>query len=169
VGEHDDKPIVERAIELMVYAPIGLAMFARDVGPTLLGQFVERGKARVDELQKQVENQVLQARIMGQFAVAEGERRIKREVEQRFGREDPVPAPRVEAHPAAPTRASGNGSRPKADASGLPIQDYDELSASQVVARLAGLSGEELDAVRVYEESQRQRRTILTRIEQLTA
>lgn len=169
MGEHDDKPIVERAIELMVYAPIGLALFARDVGPTLVGQFVERGKARVEELQKQVEGQVLQARIMGQFAVAEGERRIKREVEQRFGREEAIPAPRIAAYPAAPASMNGNGSRPKADASGLPIQDYDELSASQVVARLAGLSSAELDTVRAYEESQRQRKTILTRIEQLTA
>lgn len=51
----------------------------------------------------------------------------------------------------------------------LAIPGYDALSASQVVERLAGLSGEELDAVRRYEAGHRRRRTILGKIEQLSA
>ena len=50
----------------------------------------------------------------------------------------------------------------------LAIPGYDALSASQVVERLAGLSGEELDAVREYEAGHRRRRTILGKIEQLS-
>jgi len=57
----------------------------------------------------------------------------------------------------------------RADASGLAIPDYDELSASQVVERLDGLSTAELAAIRAYEESTRGRRTILGRIDALSA
>lgn len=49
----------------------------------------------------------------------------------------------------------------------LAIPGYDSLSASQVVQRLAGLSGDELAAVRSYEEAHRGRRTILNRVNQL--
>jgi hypothetical protein len=50
----------------------------------------------------------------------------------------------------------------------LAIPGYDALSASQVVERLAGLSGDELAAVRRYEAAHRRRRTILGKIEQLS-
>ena len=54
---------------------------------------------------------------------------------------------------------------PSSDA--LPIPDYDELSASQVVERLEGLDRESLDAVRRYESEHRGRNTILGKIAQL--
>ena len=54
--------------------------------------------------------------------------------------------------------------RPTAD---LAIPGYDTLSASQVVQRLSGLSEGELEAVRVYEEAGRHRKTILTKVAQL--
>ena len=43
----------------------------------------------------------------------------------------------------------------------LAIPDYDSLAASQVVPRLAGLTADELEAVRAYEAAHRARRTIL--------
>jgi hypothetical protein len=49
----------------------------------------------------------------------------------------------------------------------LAIPDYESLSASQVVPRLAGLTPEQLEAVRRYELAHRHRRTVLGRIEQL--
>jgi hypothetical protein len=49
----------------------------------------------------------------------------------------------------------------------LSIPDYDELSASQVVQRLPGLSADELEAIRAYETRGRGRRTILGKIDQL--
>ena len=54
------------------------------------------------------------------------------------------------------------------DAASLPIPDYDELSASQVVERLDGLAPDELDAVRAYESAHRGRNTILGKLAQLT-
>jgi hypothetical protein len=49
----------------------------------------------------------------------------------------------------------------------LAIPGFDTLSASQVVQRLDGLSRSELVAVRTYETSNRGRRTILSRVDQL--
>jgi hypothetical protein len=54
-------------------------------------------------------------------------------------------------------------------ASELAIPSYDSLSAPQVVRLLAGLSREEIEAVRRYEAATRGRRTILARAEQLLA
>jgi hypothetical protein len=74
----------------------------------------------------------------------------------------------------AGSAASGNASSgdlpsepPAPDAAGLAIPGYDSLSASQVVQRLDGLSGDELAAVGEYESAHRARRTVLTRVSQL--
>ncbi|MET0728609.1 MAG: hypothetical protein ABWZ76_09970 [Acidimicrobiales bacterium] len=50
---------------------------------------------------------------------------------------------------------------------GLAIPDYDGLSASHVVNRLAGLSPAELESVRAYEVANRGRKTILSKVAQL--
>jgi hypothetical protein len=57
------------------------------------------------------------------------------------------------------------GGQPGDDA--LPIPSYDQLAASQVMARLAGLDAADLDRIEAYEQAHRARRTILARISQL--
>jgi hypothetical protein len=52
---------------------------------------------------------------------------------------------------------------------GLPIADYDGLSATQIIDRLDGLSRGALERIRVYELAHRARRTILATINQLTS
>jgi len=78
------------------------------------------------------------------------------------------PAPAARATKTA-RRPSGSPARPAArgSAADLPIRDYDELSASQVVSRLTGLTPAELQAVRAYEEGSRGRRTVLVAIDRL--
>jgi hypothetical protein len=51
----------------------------------------------------------------------------------------------------------------------LPIDEYESLAASQVVARLPTLRRDELEAVRAFEAGHRGRRTILGKIDQLLA
>jgi hypothetical protein len=72
----------------------------------------------------------------------------------------PAASSPVTAPVAAPAAA-----RPAASALAIPA--YDTLSASQVVQRLAGLSSDELEAVRAYEAGGRARKTILNKVEQL--
>ena len=51
----------------------------------------------------------------------------------------------------------------------LPIEEYESLAASQVVARLPTLTTAELEDVRAFESAHRGRRTILGKIDQLLA
>jgi hypothetical protein len=68
---------------------------------------------------------------------------------------------------AAPAAGAAATSATAPEVESLPIPDYDELSASQVIERLEGLDAESLDAIRAYESSHRGRNTILGKIAQL--
>ncbi len=229
------KTPLETLLELGLYAPLGLALAARDSLPDLIA----RGR-------QQVTSQVALAKMMGQYAVKEGEKDLRKRVEdvsQTLSSLGILPAPNPTPGSAAPAPgtvptpppettgvatdgpSSTNGSAPStngkaspagsgssgpgattattsattgaatsaAAADGTPeakakahakaqeqpdtpvvrsradlaIPGYDTLSASQVVQRLAGLSPDELEAVRDYESGTRGRRTILSKIGQL--
>lgn len=156
----------EQLLDLLVYAPLGLLLEARDLVPKL----ADKGRQRMG-------GQVTVARMIGELAVRQGQRRAER-VMQRLreqpprpaspgrGSEEPANGHRPSAASAAATPSSA-ASPPTGDASSLAIPGYDTLSASQVVPRLEGLSVEELEAIRAYEEGTRARKTVLTRIDQL--
>jgi len=75
-------------------------------------------------------------------------------------------APPPAHEPPVPPDAAWRADVPASDS--LPIPDYDELSASQVVMRLDGLDRDSLEAIRRYETDHRGRNTILGKIAQLT-
>lgn len=68
---------------------------------------------------------------------------------------------------AGSASTNGAAAEPSPRVQELAITDYDSLSASQVVTRLAGLAPDELEAVRAYEVAHRGRKTILNKIAQL--
>ena len=174
------KDAVEAALDLFVYAPLGFALEAR----TLLPRFVERGK-----------NQVTMAKMVGQFAVQQGQveatKRIgpvQEQVEAVLADLGLVPRPTTAPSPSPAPSVPDDDARAAADvapvvelvpepapepdeapldATALAIPDYDSLAASQVVPRLRALEAEELEAVRAYEAAGRGRKTILNRIAQL--
>ncbi|MFZ4518888.1 MAG: hypothetical protein ACOYOP_10890 [Microthrixaceae bacterium] len=75
------------------------------------------------------------------------------------------PAPSEQSATQPDDAAPGDAAAPTAEE--LAVPDYDALSASQVVPRLASLNPEELAAVRAYERAHRNRQTILGRVAQL--
>lgn len=182
MGQHgpvsdERKDAVEAALDLLVYAPLGFALEARG----LLPKFVERGK-----------NQVTMAKMVGQFAVQQGQVEaskrlgpVHEQVEAVLADLGLVPRPSSAASPspAAATDVEPEPAPvvelvPEPDpepevapvaAADLAIPDYDSLAASQVVPRLRALEGDELEAVRAYEAAGRGRKTILSRIAQLQA
>lgn len=217
--DDQQKNPMARALDVIVYAPIGLALFARDTVPGVWETLAARGRAQVEHQRDAAQSRIGQAKTIGRFAIDYGAPVVRQKVEQRLGeargraeqtftglvvhrggRDDrpaddaivvaqPADVPEVvvdiaeaEAEPgggAAPTATNGarddfavvHGSADAAidDAfhAALPIPDYDELSASQVVQRLPGLGHEELEAIRLYEARGRGRRTILGKIDQL--
>ena len=163
------KSPLDQALDLFVYAPLGMALTARDKLPEL----VDKGRERFT-------GQVTTARIMGQMAVTRGQQEAEKAVSEAvqrladlgwlpgdMGSKEPT-GPGAAEEPTAPAPASGAGPTPSpVSADDLAIPGYDALSAPQVVQRLAGLSAEELEAVQAYEAATRHRKTILTRISQL--
>ena len=156
------KSPVDVALDLFVYAPLGLVLNIEEVLP----QLVERGHQQVN-----------MARMFGQFAVKAGgdeaRKRVEQVTEQAGGIVNRRPAAAASPVPtASPVSVADAGAGPATDglvpdAGSLGITDYDALSASQVVPRLAGLADSELDVVRRYEAAHRGRKTILSKIAQL--
>ena len=160
------KTPIEQALDLFFYAPLGLLMNADEVVP----QLIEKGH-----------QQVTMARMFGRFAVKQGQAEAEKALTKLQGlAADRAPGSSARAAtrttettateaPAA-TQTSAPVARPQHNgevAATLAIPDYDSLSASQVVPRLESLSDTELDAVRDYEASNRGRKTILNKIDQL--
>lgn len=239
----DEKTHLDKAMDAVVYGPVGAALYARDALPPFFRLFIMRGKNEIDSRQQRVEEQIRQLKGMGQLAVAfgvpkaketadrgladlrtRGEALLEKAAEVAQGAATvaatnaaraprptatrpsaasgpslvPVPATNGTAAAGEPPTASAPISSadpeqvagfprssapaetvpvstrpPKSGttdaAHALPIQGYNELSASQVVERLTGLSPEDLRAVRGYETAGRGRKTILGKIEQLGA
>jgi hypothetical protein len=218
----DEKPPIDRALDLFVYAPVGVALYVRDMLPSMMGIFVSRGKREVKshlglseppppvappqvaDIRRRMDEGMDLAR-----GVAEGGFGLARDIagtalqgllafreampEPPSGAvadADPEVAPPLRSVPTeradttSAATATATASRPAtepatppdvpvspaADApavESLPIPDYDELSASQVIERLEGLDRASLDAIRAYEAQHRARNTILGKIAQL--
>jgi hypothetical protein len=164
---HRTRRQLEQVVETLVYAPIGLFFEA----PSLLPKLVAQGKT-----------QVRNARVVGKLAVEYGHGMVRQRLgaleqqvtgllrvfEPAVGGERDAGSTTATEAPAEPvTRRAPGGPSPDVDE--LAIPGYDSLSASQVVSRLAGLGGEELEAVRAYEAAHRGRKTVLNKIAQLQA
>ena len=160
-------------LDLAVYGPLGLALSIAEAMPAM----ARKGRSRLTP-------RVGLARTVGQLAVQQGYKQLRGMATSSSAipfRSRPSPTTDPGPHtggattsrPVVAGRAAAN--RPAAappagaapGASDLAIPSYDSLSAPQVVQRLAGLSHEEVAAVRAYEAATRGRRTILSRAEQL--
>jgi hypothetical protein len=180
----DDEPArtpIDQAIEVFVYLPVGFVFEL----PRSIPRFIDRGRRQVSQacaigletlgLGDRVPNHVNRVREqtastlrglgvappLGDDSIGDRPSAPTLSVVA-----DPVPAPRP-APAARPTTPRTATATPAPDPSTLGIPGYDSLSASQVVPRLEGLTGDELETVRTYEQATRGRKTILSKIAQL--
>ncbi len=157
-GQSHTNPL-RRTLDVCLVAPIGVAVSVVEELPELLAQ----GRRRL-------ELQLGNALFVGRFVVNQKQRQLSARLDELLGHGPPSEA--AETNGAAPAPASPGPERPAPDPAaaaivGSALADYDTLSASQVVRRLESLGAEELEAVRRYEASTRNRRTILNRAGQL--
>jgi hypothetical protein len=155
-SEPADATALRRAVDLCVFAPVGVAVSVVEELPELIA----KGRRRV-------ELQIGNALVVGRFVVTQGQHKVAEAIGEVIGsapvvvgegtRPVPPPAPRSDPDQAAAATVAA------------ALADYDTLSASQVVRRLESLGPEELRAVQRYEASTRNRRTILLRADQLLA
>jgi hypothetical protein len=176
VSEQDGSDAVEeeptplhRVLELLVFAPVGLALTVAEDLPGL----IDKGRNRF-------ESDVNNARVVGQFVVTHGQREVVGRLGKLFHRDAADSATATDAPDATPAGGDADATesttppdpKPAADpADGIIVEHalagYDTLSASQVVRRLESLGPDELRAIGRYEASHRNRRTILNRAGQI--
>ncbi len=162
------------AVDLLVFAPIGFVKRARSLLPDL----IREGRATAAS-----------ARMIGKFvtpiARQQGTKLVKAKVAELSRSASPTrsssappaskstderpddassPKPKV-ARKRPPVRgeSSPKGSSVRQE----PFSGYDHLGSAAVVARLGELSKAQRAAVRAYETSNRNRRTVLGRLDQL--
>lgn len=163
-----NKPIVEQALDLFVYAPVGLIMTSlEELRADRREELVLQGRDRLSRLMSN-------AKVVGQLTMTMS----RRAVEAELHRWRPPINPPTDAHEppdvgvassediqidemTIPTRRNGDV------VPELAIPGYEALSASQVVKRLDRLGPAELEAIYAYELATRRRRTILHRTQQL--
>jgi hypothetical protein len=178
----DDNDTAERAKELLVYGPLGLAFFVRDSAPQFMRMFVARGRTELQQRSRSVGSQIDQVRSLGESVAADGGPEMLRvlstgiaalrekaeEALQALGVNTPDAPPARSAPVEEALAAPSTELRGSSTGADLAIVGYDDLSASQIVDHLDGLPRADLEAIRVYEAAHRARNTILGKIEQLT-
>ena len=149
----DEENLGEQLLDLLIYAPIGLLLEAKDLIPKL----ADRGRG-----------QVALTQLAGKVA---GNR----------GRDETAPLFRhlVEAAGAAlgsmttdeqelSDELDDHGESSEDDLS-LPIKNYNVFSAPQLLEKLEALDQQQLDEILDYELTHRDRQTVTNRIKQLSA
>lgn len=177
----DERPPIERVLDLALYAPVGAAITLREQLP----KHIRQGR-------QAMENRVQLARFIGQMAVQMGQRELAKRIEEQRAAKaatgvddgDSVPAdaevsPLDDASVEAPSHDHGLVAVPAPaapdvvdtvdppSAATLPISDYESLAAIHVVERLRSMSSDEIELIRRFELAHRSRRTILAKIDQL--
>ena len=183
---------VDQWFEVFVYAPLGFALDARQLFPKfvdrgrsqvvlarVIGKYaVKHGSAMAGDRFGQSQSQVAAVLQTLGWLPEEDEPDLRSDIDADLEafesdtvvfRDDAAGATPVVADPVAVPVAPATVGHlgPPVSVDDLAIPDYDNLSASQVVPRLAGLSTDELEAVRRYEATARGRKTILNKIAQL--
>lgn len=149
----DEENLGEQLLDLLLYAPIGLLLEAKDLIPRL----ADRGRGQVALTQlagkvarntKQDETTPLLRSVLEAAGAALG-------------------SLTTNAHELA-DELDDQGELSAHDTS-LPIENYNTFSAPQLLAKLEGLDQTQLDEILAYEQTHRDRQTVTNRIKQLSA
>ncbi len=137
----------DRVLDLVIYAPLGLALEAKELIPKL----ADRGRG-----------QVALARLAGKVAAQQSPTGITRLVDEvrdavisAVGLREPSPEP---DHP----REDIEGQETE-----LPIDGYQSMAASELLELLEPLSDDDLSYLLAFEQDHRARATVINRIRQL--
>ena len=143
-AEADEDDLSERLLDLLVYAPLGLALEAKDLLPKL----AERGRG-----------QVALTRLAGTVAARQGQHEAEKlvdDIRSSIGAFLGLDATDEQAADAPPDP----------DDEALPIPGYGAMTAVEIIPHLAGLDAAQLDEIEAFERANRSRVTVLNRIAQ---
>ncbi len=138
----DDDELAERLLDLLVYAPLGLALEAKEMIPKL----AERGRG-----------QVALTRLAGTVAAQRSQAEASRVINE-------ISDALASFLGGEPAGAAPSPSQTVSD--DLPIAGYADLTAVEIVRLVAELDDHELDVIESFEREHRNRSTVLNRIRQ---
>ncbi len=137
----------DRVLDLVLYAPLGLALEAKDLIPKL----ADRGRG-----------QVALARLAGKIAAQQSPTGITRLVDELSD---------VVASAVGLRQPSPEADLPEEDIEGheieLPIDGYESMAATELLELLEPLSDQDLSELLAFEQDHRARATVINRIRQL--
>ncbi len=149
----DDEGLADQVLDYLVYAPIGLALEARALIPKL----ADRGRG-----------QVALTRLAGRVAGQRSQGEARKVVDQVMAVVATVLAGEAGDPPVSDDgRLGRTADQTPATVDLLPIDDYDDLTAPELLPFLSALADEELRLVLRYEQAHRSRATVINRIRQL--
>jgi len=141
----NDDDVTEKLLDTLVYAPLGLALEAKDLLPKL----AERGRG-----------QVALTRLAATVAARRGQSEAVKLVDEfRTGVEAFFTANSDKETPDTAESEPGSDTE-------LPIEGYATLTAVEVIALLSDLDDAQLDTIEAFEKANRNRSTVLNRIRQ---
>ncbi|MEL0000280.1 MAG: hypothetical protein VW623_09255 [Acidimicrobiaceae bacterium] len=132
-----DDDVTEKLLDALVYAPLGLALEAKDLLPKL----AERGRG-----------QVALTRLAGTVAARRGQSEAVKLVD--------------DLRSGVVSLLTPSSSDDADTESELPISAYATLTAVEVIPLLAELDDDQLDTIEAFEKANRNRSTVLNRIRQ---
>jgi polyhydroxyalkanoate synthesis regulator phasin len=135
-----------------VLAPLNAVLLTRKHIEDVLDDAVKRGRMTRDDAQQMVQTLLQRGARQTDDFLADLERLLGR------GREFEEPT-------RSPGSGDGRSSRARRSSGGLPIANYDDLSAAAVQERLNSLTTAELRKLRDYERRHANRKTVLDPIE----
>ncbi len=181
--QKDEANPIDQLVDLFVYAPVGLLYEY----PNVLPKLIKRGKSQVQLARvvgqlavKRGNASVSADDVAGVAATLVG--RAVTEIGAAIGLapdendETPPPPPRAPASPPPPPAAETpavDDDEPVEEAveeekpSPLPIANYDDLKAREIIPLLDSLSAGQRDAIRAHEEAGRSRKTVLGKLDRL--
>lgn len=138
---NDQRPLSDRVLDLVVFAPVGILRRLRDDLPALIAS----GR-------REVQDRVRVAHWVGEMAVAYGRSEMQR---------------RLHSSLSSSSTTSEIDTTDSEAPTLPPFEGYDELPADRLVQLLSKFPAAELAIIRLYEQKQRSRRTVLAKIDQL--
>ena len=149
----DEENLGEQLLDLLIYAPIGLLLEAKDLIPKL----ADRGRGQVALTQ-------LAGKVAGNRGRGETAPLFRQLVEAAGAA---LGSMTTDEHELS-DELDDHGESSEDDLS-LPIKNYNAFSAPQLLEKLEALDQQQLDEILDYELTHRDRQTVTNRIKQLSA
>lgn len=145
-----------RAVAAIITAPLTVGVRVVENGPEIVGR---------------VRQELTLARFIGKMTVDQGRREIKRRLDgdepAHRSVDDASAPPHAEAGRVGDSPPDGTREEEIPEVGDLALDDYDQLPAAQIVAKLASLTASERAQIGRYEAAHRHRRTVLGKLGQL--